>query len=132
MTRIKGWALLGLLLTLALGACEKSDRFVGQYAVKPDGIAQFRISSDGNLYVLEKRHGDNWGDRRELDKMACPEALTKLEQTLAAQQPKLICLGQQGALLAALLYLDKPQGNWELASYYLIIGLPLPLYKIES
>lgn len=121
-----------LLLVCLLGGCGDDRLFAGQYAVTPGGAAQFRISSDGNLYVLEKRHGDTWGDRRELDRMACPPALAELERSLDGQQPTLVCLGQQGGLLAALLHLGKPQGRWQRASDYLIIGMPLPLYKIES
>lgn len=121
-----------VLLTCLLAACGEPDLFAGQYAVTPGGAAQFRISSDGNLYVLEKRHGDAWGDRRELDRMACPPALDELEQSLDGQQPRLVCLGQQGSLLAALLHLEKPQGRWQRARDYLIIGMPLPLYKVAS
>ena len=122
------WALV-LWLGLLAG-CGESRLFVGEYAVSPKGEVAFRISQNGDLYVLEKRHGDSWGDRRELDSQPCPKALADLQQELDEQQPTLVCLGQQGSLLAALLHLDKPSGNWKLASYYLIIGLPLPLYKL--
>ena len=123
----KGWL---VLLACLLVGCGETDMFAGQYAVTPGGEAQFRISSDDNLYVLEKRHDDAWGDRRELDKMVCPPALVELEQSLEEQRPTLVCLGQQGGLLAALLHLEKPQGSWQRTGDYLIIGMPLPLYRV--
>src|SRR3546814_6174202 len=53
-----------LLLLCLLAGCGEERLFAGQYAITPGGEAQFRISGDGNFYVLEKRHGDSWGDRK--------------------------------------------------------------------
>ena len=123
---------MALLMVVMLVGCGQPERFAGRYAITPGGAAQFRISTNGNLYVLEKYSDGTWNDRRELGQVNCPEEMRKLQKTLTQQRPILVCLGRGGEVAAALLYLDAPRDAWRLAHYYLIIGMPLPLYKIKS